>query len=363
MVQNIPVMYTAAVLLVLCLLPLLRAVQSSSCTCNDVTDLLKSQVDLLSKICKPSNSLCEDDTPAVLQSCNNSLTHRLDEIADSLEEVLNRLNTYSPLPRSCDEIKSTWPNTPTGYYTIVDDDGLLHHVHCNMDTLCGSDGSWTRVAYLNMSDTTQQCPSTLRLYEQDGVRACGRPTTNSGSYASVNFTTLGNYTEVCGRVIGYQYGRTGGINPYGHASTLDQTYVDGVSLTRGSPRQHIWTFITSYNEVSDRISNNQHSCPCVFPDSVASLLPSFLGDDWFCESGSSEATTVGGQFYNSDPLWDGEQCGPHEPCCNTTGQPWFRKTLDSPSSDYLELRVCENSKNTGTNGVDSLIVLYEIYIK
>ena len=347
-------MYTVVVLLpVLCLLPLSRAAQSSSCTCNDVTDLLKSQVHLMSEIYKANDDAQE------LPSCN--LTHRLDKIEDSLEEVLNRLNTYSPLPRSCDEIKSTWPNTPTGYYTIVDDDGLLHQVYCNMDILCGSVDGWTRIAYLNMSDTTQQCPNTLRLYEQDGVRACGRPTINSGSCASVKFTTLDNYTEVCGRVIGYQYGRTGGINPYGHADGLNEAYVDGVSLTRGSPHQHIWTFITARNEVSDdSIYNdvdNRHSCPCVYLDSVALLLPLFLGDDWFCESGSS-ARSIDGQFYNSDPLWDGEQCGPHEPCCNTTGQPWFHKTLDSPSSDYLELRVCDND-----NERDSPVTLYEIYIK
>ena len=349
-------MNTVAVLLALCLLPLSRAAQSSSCTCNDVTGLLKSQVHLLSEIHKAN----DHDAAQELPSCN--LKHRLEKIEDSLEKVLNRLNTYSPLPRSCDEIKSTWPNTPTGYYTIVDDDGLLYQVYCNMDTLCSSDGGWTRVAYLNMSDTTQQCPNTLRLYEQDGVRVCGRATINGPSCQSVQFTALGNYTEVCGKVIGYQYGGRGGINPYGHASTyrLNETYVDGISLTRGSPRQHIWTFITSSNEVSDVSSDNKHSCPCVFPDSVASLLPSFLGDDWFCESGSSEATPAGaGQFYNSDPLWDGEQCGPLEPCCNTTGQPWFHKTLNSPSSDYLELRVCEN--NDGER--DSPVALYEIYVK
>ena len=234
--------------------------------------------------------------------------------------------------------------------------------HRSMDTLCGSDGGWTGVGYLNMSDTTHQCPDALRLYEQDGVRACGRLETNGGSCPSVVFTAMGNYTEVCGRVIGYQYGNAGGINPGGHACTsgLDQTYVDGVSITRGSPCQHIWTFITSHNEVKDVGSDNRHSCPCVFPDSVPPL-PSFIGNDWFCKSGLSEETTVGGVFYNSDPLWDGEQCGPLEPCCNTTGQPWFHKTLDSPSSDYLELRVCDNSGNTGTYAVDSLIALYEIY--
>ena len=44
-----------------------------------------------------------------------------------------------------------------------------------------------------MSDT-QQCSDTSRLYEQDGVRACGRSETNGGS------CPLHSYTEVCGRV-------------------------------------------------------------------------------------------------------------------------------------------------------------------
>ena len=266
--------------------------------------------------------------------------------------------TCTLLSYSCDAVKSLLPNSPTGYYNIAGSDGVQHRVYCNMDTLCGSDGGWTRVAYLNMSDTTQQCPDTLRLYEQDGVRACGRATIDGPSCQSVQFTALGDYTEVCGRVIGYQYGRTSSGNPYRDSKKINETYVDGISITRGSPRQHIWTLMAAYNELADDGSDNRRSCPCVYADSVPPL-PSFIGNDWFCESGSSEARTVVGQFYNSDPLWDGEQCGPHEPCCNTTGQPWFHKTLDSPSFDYLELRVCED---TGGER-DSPVALYEIYVK
>ena len=39
---------------------------------------------------------------------------------------------------------------------------------------CG-EGEWYRVAYLNMSDSTQQCPSAWKEYNNSGVRACGRP--------------------------------------------------------------------------------------------------------------------------------------------------------------------------------------------
>ena len=59
---------------------------------------------------------------------------------------------------------------------------------------CGP-GPWTRVAYLNMSDPVQQCPSSWRLYSANGVRACGRP---SGGCHSQNFNVHQRYNKVCG---------------------------------------------------------------------------------------------------------------------------------------------------------------------
>ena len=49
---------------------------------------------------------------------------------------------------------------------------------------CG-DGLWYRVAYLNMTDPTQQCPSAWRLYNTSGVRACGRPVTSGQSCPAI----------------------------------------------------------------------------------------------------------------------------------------------------------------------------------
>ena len=43
-----------------------------------------------------------------------------------------------------------------------------------MEDLCNADGGWTRIAYLNMSDPHEQCPSGFKLYNQNGIRACGR---------------------------------------------------------------------------------------------------------------------------------------------------------------------------------------------
>ena len=70
---------------------------------------------------------------------------------------------------------------------------------------CGP-GEWYRVAYLNMSDPTQQCPPSLRLYSANGVRACGRPR-SIGRFGCSSLTFASDsgrqYSKVCGQVIGY----------------------------------------------------------------------------------------------------------------------------------------------------------------
>ena len=63
-------------------------------------------------------------------------------------------------------------------------------------------------------------------------------------------------------MIGYQYGLTGGINPHGHTYNISTYYVDGVSLTYGSPRQHIWTFIKCNTRNTFPGIGGTTSCPC-----------------------------------------------------------------------------------------------------
>ena len=79
-----------------------------------------------------------------------------------------------------------------------------------VSTRCGP-GQWYRVAYLNMSDPTQQCPPSLRLYSANGIRACGRPSSvGQSSCSSLSFASGDSrqYSKVCGQVIGYQIGGT-----------------------------------------------------------------------------------------------------------------------------------------------------------
>ena len=122
---------------------------------------------------------------------------------------------------------------------------------------CGCGGSgWRRATYLNMSDPTQTCPPAWELITTPR-RSCARPS-NAGwsSCYSAMFPIQGiQYSQVCGRITGYQVGEPQAfINSIGRA--IDGPYVDGVNLTYGNPRQHIWTFANALDEAgrfNDRI--------------------------------------------------------------------------------------------------------------
>ena len=226
---------------------------------------------------------------------------------------------------------------------------------------CGP-GQWYQIAYLNMRDASQQCPTNWMEIDSP-VRVCGRPRTNGASCVSAYFPSGPiRYSKVCGRSIGYQNGSTDSfalrevrnIQP-----TIDNPYVDGVSVTHGMPRTHIWTFSAGGSDatVLDYVSN----CPCANPGAsvTATPAPSFVGDNYFCESGNSGGSTAGGTVFTGDPLWDGEQC--EGVCCsNGNSPPWFSVTLPNPTSDDIEVRICGDE---GTHNEDSPIQLLEIYIQ
>ena len=116
---------------------------------------------------------------------------------------------------------------------------------------CG-EGIWYRVAYLNMADSSQQCPSAWREYNTNQFRACGRPVSSGASRPSQIFPISRQYSKVCGRVIGIQVASPDAFY-HGRRSHINEGYMDGVSITRGSPRHHIWSYVGSVSEVSDNV--------------------------------------------------------------------------------------------------------------
>ena len=102
------------------------------------------------------------------------------------------------------------------------------------------------------------------------------------------------------RVTGYQFYST---DAFHELSDLNSYYVDGVSITCGSPRQHVWTLA---NGLTDFYNNNPRwICPCSTGSNQT--IPSFVANHYFCESGN-HAMSWTNTLYTSDPLWDGQGC-------------------------------------------------------
>ena len=155
--------------------------------------------------------------------------------------------------RSCAALP---PSSPSGYYWVRASNGSAVRVYCDMTRSCGGvTGGWTRVAELDMTNSSHQCPSGLRQRTDSNIRTCVRNTDSPGCSAVQYSTANIHYSRVCGKVIAYQYGttnafleRTGSLYPllmwmvlvslmeipgniYGHLlQLLDETALNTVIL-------------------------------------------------------------------------------------------------------------------------------------
>ena len=223
----------------------------------------------------------------------------------------------------------------------------------NSHTSCGTPG-WKRLAFINMTDTSYSCPTGLSLTSYS-KRTCGRSHLNTYGCSSTRFDVGGlPYSQVCGRIKGYQVGWT--VAYYQSLRGIDNQYVDGVSLTHGrnGNREHIWTFAAGLTESEERDINFR--CPC--DTSNNDRVPSFVGNDYFCESGLNSAWSGQVVFYPDDPLWDGQNCTDTSTCCEFNNPPWFTKTLNASTTDDIELRICTTFDHYYENVPLELIELY-----
>ena len=66
---------------------------------------------------------------------------------------------------------------------------------------------------------------------------------------------------MCSRVIGYQVASPDAFNTEVSYTSIDHFYVDGISITHGSPRKHIWTYaggISDHDTDSPSITSSCH---------------------------------------------------------------------------------------------------------
>ena len=212
---------------------------------------------------------------------------------------------------------------------------------------------WVKVGYLNMTDPTQQCPNSWQTFTSPAGASCGKKDSPPVHCDSVSITTSGaSYQMVCGRFLGYQVGLPDAFNSYaGYGWNLETYYVDGVSITYGSPgdRHHVYTYAAGVSEI-----NSLASCPCA----GGTPPPDYVGSDYYCESGRT--TMPQGPFYYDDVLWDGQLCRNDEvTCCDPPNLPWFCKTFPTPVTEDMEVRICLDE---GLSYENVALEFFELYI-
>ena len=110
---------------------------------------------------------------------------------------------------------------------------------------------------------------------------------------------------------------------------------------------------------SETYSSFYGSCPCVGGGN-GRQPPSFVGNNYHCESAYSVQWDPGEVFITDDVLWDGIRC---EGGCCIKSPPWFSTTLTTPTTDDVEVRICGSVHDSGLYRADIPIKLLEIYIQ
>ena len=67
--------------------------------------------------------------------------------------------------------------------------------------------------------------------------------------------------------------------------------VDGVSITLGNPRKHVWTYATGFSDDGNFAGYNCHCAAVPGPDP-----PTFVGNHYYCEVGDTGEEYSGAAF-------------------------------------------------------------------
>ena len=227
-----------------------------------------------------------------------------------------------------------WVNTTTG----------IHQVYCDMELECGGyKGGWMRIADLDTS-RGDACPgewinitTPFQNAMSPTIPACRSRNDDAGCY-SANFSINGaKYSKVCGKARAYQKGTMDALSGHTGILNIDGPYVDGISITLGQPRKHVWTYAIGY---SDDGSFSNFNCPCAATPGVNAAV--FVLNNYYCESGNVGDTSVD-DYHTHDPLWDGYECiGDNNNCCANVGLPWFYRQFPITQEEDIEVRMCRD---------------------
>lgn len=239
--------------------------------------------------------------------------------------------------------------------TAEETEAVLLSIHDTVDNMnaflvvipeCG-DGLWRSIADIDVSGNDTSCPSGWEFANTPRI-GCTKPDNDVGGCALASFSTAGvEYDQVCGRVTGRTADTPNGFRPTNNNNDnlVDGiTLVDGLTVTYSSPIRHIWTFSAHFNPSMDRFS-----CPCnPNVNNINMLAVNFANGSYFCDYSRPN---------ENRPLWTGD-CGDLmttvPECCNPNGPPYFSATLDEPTTENVDVRICTNVNSPESVYVESM---------
>ena len=216
------------------------------------------------------------------------------------------------------------PSFTSGYYWVMSSNGSSVRVYCDMTKSCGNvTGGLTRVAILNNETRRQLCTDDFTTTNEN--TRCVRSNDGLGSSNTVFPVMNISYSHICGTVQAFWFGSPDSLTGKS-STTINDNYVDGISLTYGaSNRTHIWTFI------ADGEGSNQN-CP--------HQVPQYAGSNYSCLNPESSCTS------NS----------------NTCYSPFFR-LLQQPVTEDIELRLSRDQHHQGVDYEGIYLGNLEIYVR
>ena len=213
-------------------------------------------------------------------------------------------NRFAAAP-SCQAIHMLQPSFTSGYYWVMSPNESSVRVYCDMTQFCGNvTGGLTRVAILNNNIRPHLCTDDF-LTTNENTR-CVRSNEGTGC-SNIVFPVMNiSYSHICGTVQAFWFGSPDGFAGSERSSTtINDNYVDGISLTYGtSNKTHIWTFI------ADKFQSNQN---------CSRQVPGYVGYQYSCLNDVFSCTSSSSSCYS----------------------PFFR-LLQQPVTEDIELRLCRD---------------------
>ena len=224
---------------------------------------------------------------------------------------------------------------------------------------CGSKG-WEKFYFLDfLKNTSHLCPgnfrksyyplntSRSRIVEKPERKYYCEATVDAGcTTAKLNLDDT-QYTEICAKIGGYQYGHPTAFKPY--HKRHNKVFMDGVYFSYGKEPKYLWGYaVGSYKQRHKRLTNIigydiNNMCPDVHPDYNV-RIPVFVKNYFYCDSGAYDNDKNDtSKFFYENRLFEGENCElPNYSCMQ--GGPWFHRKLPTYFKDYIELSSCNDAR-------------------